>query len=136
MYRDVVYLQDAIIAISMVESSMATSAVLDTKSVVRSLFPKDPESYCILSKKRWILRSNAFSWTSKDKEEEDIILKGIGLSTLIPTSSQAVDDFPDETTDAEDSQNFEILREKVRIQMEKKKENEKPMHVCEVQTSG
>lgn len=48
MYRDIVFLQDAVIAISMVEASMATSAVLGQKSVVRSLFPCDPEAYCIL----------------------------------------------------------------------------------------
>lgn len=46
MYRDTVTLQDAVIAISMVESSMATSAVLDTKSVVRAQFPDDPEATC------------------------------------------------------------------------------------------
>jgi hypothetical protein len=48
MYRDIVFLQDAIVAISMVEASMAGSSLLENKSVVRSMFLKDPEAACIL----------------------------------------------------------------------------------------
>eukprot|EP01127_Copromyxa_protea_P016935 TRINITY_DN5123_c1_g1_i1.p1 TRINITY_DN5123_c1_g1~~TRINITY_DN5123_c1_g1_i1.p1 ORF type:complete len:1057 (-),score=254.83 TRINITY_DN5123_c1_g1_i1:27-2912(-) len=106
MYRDEVLLQDAIVAISMVEASMSSSAISgDRKPVVRSQFPKDPEAYY--------------------KEEEEVILKAIGLSHLCYTEDDCEEDEVTETTcderDEAQSQKFDALRSKVLNQIEKSK---------------
>lgn len=51
MFRNVVTLQDAVVAVIMMESSLASSAILGSASTntVRSLIPEHPEAECILS---------------------------------------------------------------------------------------
>jgi DNA helicase MCM9 len=64
MYRKRVTMQDAIIAVILMESSMHTSALLGVQSALHSLFPDDPEL--------------------EYKKQETLLLKRLGLAHLIP----------------------------------------------------
>eukprot|EP01124_Arcella_intermedia_P031020 TRINITY_DN6905_c0_g1_i9.p1 TRINITY_DN6905_c0_g1~~TRINITY_DN6905_c0_g1_i9.p1 ORF type:complete len:1068 (-),score=370.46 TRINITY_DN6905_c0_g1_i9:42-3245(-) len=64
MHRNIVLLQDALVAILLMESSMATSAILGFENAVRSTFPEDPEAVY--------------------KEQEEGILHALNLDHLIP----------------------------------------------------
>eukprot|EP01126_Amoeba_proteus_P064463 TRINITY_DN9038_c1_g1_i1.p1 TRINITY_DN9038_c1_g1~~TRINITY_DN9038_c1_g1_i1.p1 ORF type:complete len:536 (+),score=179.59 TRINITY_DN9038_c1_g1_i1:194-1801(+) len=108
MFRELVLLQDAIVSITMVEASMASSSILGGQSVVRTNFPTNP--------------------MVQYREEEEVILKSVGLSELIPVYNDqegTLDEIsPDQPEDEYISQKFELLREKVAEQERKLKEKE------------
>jgi hypothetical protein len=57
MYRNKVLLQDAIVAVLVMESSTQTSALVKYTPPLRSMFPDDPDDECILFTSSWFLSS-------------------------------------------------------------------------------
>lgn len=68
MFRDKVLIQDAVVAVSLMECSMFTSALVGVSSALHSIFPEDPETDYI--------------------RQESLILKNLGLLHLLENCNQ------------------------------------------------
>jgi len=90
MHRNLVLLQDAIVAILLMESSMASSALLGFENAVRSVFPEDPEAVY--------------------REQEEALLHALKLDELIPVYGPSDDENDTSNVDENNQTNSSYVR--------------------------
>ena len=92
MWRDEVLIQDAVVAIILMECSSHTSSILNIESVMRSTFPDDPDSE-YREQERQVLQALGISFSSLGEEQVHLDPEEANLMERAPEFSCDDDDW-------------------------------------------